>query len=128
MLYPTFSEKRLGPTLGLNHLPAKEASEIRSLFFALFKEHNAVMRYKFFLQPLIRFLWKLFIEESPKTLFEYFEWIQNREDKISGMLKLEAIFEEISKIERRTKYKILPDGVGDIIEIGVRGNLHNGRK
>lgn len=65
MLYPTYSEKNLGPTLGLEPQGHDEAKESHEIFFHIFKEHNATMRLKFFANPLVRFLWKRFIKDSP---------------------------------------------------------------
>lgn len=64
LLFPTMAtktnhQKRWDPSF------AETLPSIKSLFWKIFKENNIQMRKKFFQEPLIRFLWTMFVESKP---------------------------------------------------------------
>ena len=67
------------------------------------------MRFRFFTHPMVRFLWTKFINESPKTLYEYLENVKT--DEHEGPLKFKIIIDEIDKIEDVSKFTIIPKSI-----------------
>ena len=111
MLYPSVVLQCYGPTLGLQSWSEQDAAETESLFFRIFRENSAAMRSQFFSHPLVRFLWTIFSNESPSSLFEYMERLRNQQD---GEARLQTVFDEIKRIEDSQPFVILPEGVREI--------------
>ena len=82
----------------------------RVLFAKVFRENNNTTRYKFFSDPLIKYLWsQIFIKEDPEILITQLRRLRSQEDL--GEAKQDRLTKDMMVLELKLNFKMLPDMV-----------------
>ena len=74
----------------------------------MFQENTIKKRHAFFSDPLIAYLWSIFIDFMPLSVNEYFEDVRNH--PVDGEARYVALLTDLKATERVFGIKILPTG------------------
>ena len=75
-------------------------NDILASYYDIFNENNKSQRIKFFLDPLMQFLWSKFSEKHANNILAKVDTDPD---------KRQAFFKEIEEMENITGFKILPE-------------------
>jgi len=76
--------------------------------YEVFQENTVGKRRAFFTDPLMSYLWKMFIDFKPSVVNDYLETIRSNSD--DGENRYKTLLSDIKKSEKQYGVKILPDG------------------
>ena len=106
MLFPTISKKARDSRQFCDELELYY-SEIRMSCFEIFKENNVKKRTAFFSEPLIKYLWKLFIVYKPEVIIHHLRRI--RSYPYEGEMRYRTLISDMHVLENLHNVKILPE-------------------
>ena len=75
--------------------------------FEIFKENNVKKRTAFFSEPLIKYLWKLFIVYKPEVIIHHLRRI--RSYPYEGEMRYRTLISDMHVLENLHNVKILPE-------------------
>ena len=105
ILFPTIAKKQRGSRQYVNELELYFA-EIRLSCYEVFRENNVKKRTAFFSEPLVTYLWKLFIVYKPEVIIHQLR--RTRSYPYEGEMRYETLMADIECMEYRYNIKILP--------------------
>lgn len=73
----------------------------------IFRENNVTLRYQFFADPLTKYLWSIFINESPEICISHLRRIRSMKEQ--GEAKFERLLKDIQLLELNFNFKMIPD-------------------
>ena len=104
ILFPTIIKKDKNSKQYLPELSC--FSEIRHACYDVFQENNVKKRRTFFSDPLMKYLWKLFIVLKPQAIVHHLRRI--RSYPLEGEQRFITIFVDMQELEKICDVKILP--------------------
>lgn len=106
MLFPTIAKKQRDKKRFCEELEFY-FHEIRLPCYEVFKENNIKKRKAFFSEPLIKYLWNLFIVYKPEITINHLR--RTRSHPYEGEARYKKLISDILDFELRFNMKILPD-------------------
>ena len=106
MLFPTIAKKTRDSRQFSEELEIYYA-EIRMSCFEIFKENNVKKRRAFFSEPLIKYLWKLFIVYKSEATIHHLR--RTRSYPYEGEMRYRTLISDMHCLENLYNVKILPD-------------------
>ena len=105
MLFPTVANKTHGK---IRFIPQLEMlmQQIRITCFDIFKENNVAKRCTFFAEPLIQYLWNIFIEKRPDISINHLRRV--RSHPLDGEYRYQMIVKDMLEMEKRLEIQIIP--------------------
>ena len=97
-------------------------SEIRAASYDVFQRNCVRTRKAFFGEPLMKYLWKIFIDFKPSVIINHLEKTRNNANE--GELQHKVLIESMIEMEETCKIKILPLAAYSA-KIGVPGVKEN---
>ena len=106
ILFPTVVKKRKNSK---QFIPEVEQyfQETRLWCYEVFQENNVKKRRAFFTEPLIRYLWKMFIVFKPDVVIHHLR--RTRSYPYDGEARYKTLISDIKDTERLCNVKILPE-------------------
>ena len=83
----------------------------------IFRDNNSKKRAHFFKNLLIRYLWKLFVENDKAQLIDYMKSI--RSDTETGELRFIRFMQEFKSLEEQLGFELLPDEFKDLNKLTI---------
>lgn len=106
LLFPTIAKKQRDKKRFCEELEFY-FQEIRLSCYEVFKENNIRKRKAFFSEPLIQYLWHLFIVYKPEISVNHLR--RTRSHPYEGEARYKKLVADIYEFEQRFNIKILPD-------------------
>ena len=119
ILFPTIVKK---PKESKQYLPeiGEYFAEISHACYDVFSENNVKKRRAFFSEPLIKYLWKLFIVLKPQIIIHHLRRI--RSFPIEGESRFMTLFTDLQETEKLCDAKLIPDGAVETKTIDCMSN------
>ena len=89
----------------------------RNFLVQIFRDNNSKKRAHFFKNLLIRYLWKLFVENDKAQLIDYMKSI--RSDTETGELRFIRFMQEFKSLEEQLGFELLPDEFKDLNKLTI---------
>ena len=106
MLFPTIAKKQRDKKRFCEELEFY-FQDIRLPCYEVFKENNIKKRKAFFAEPLIKYLWNLFIVYKPDITVNHLR--RTRSHPYEGEARYKKLISDIYDFEQRFNMKILPE-------------------
>ena len=106
ILFPTVVKKKKNSK---QFIPEVEQyfRETRLWCYEIFQENNVKKRRAFFTEPIIRYLWKMFITFKPDVVIHHLR--RTRSYPYDGEARYKTLMSDVKDTEKLCNVKILPD-------------------
>ena len=116
IIFPTIAKKRRNSRQFCEELEVFY-EDIRLQCLEIFKENNVKKRRAFFSEPLIKYLWKLFVESKPDAIIHHLR--RTRSYPFEGEQRYRALLADMRSLEQTLKVVILPKQAKDDAAISL---------